>query len=118
MRNLVAGILIGGILVGGLAGGYVAYEAATPTPAEAMCAHLVEVCEPEGPDAYTECVASLDDFAADASEKDLERLTTCVVGADGCAEASGCLVGAGLKQAFGEVGGFIKGVGNALGFGK
>ncbi|MCB9674912.1 MAG: hypothetical protein H6737_07330 [Alphaproteobacteria bacterium] len=120
MKQLVAGILIGAVLVLGAGGGYLAWKASTPSPAEAMCTHLLEVCEPdpEQVNAYADCVQGMDEFVASAKPEDVTRLETCVLESEGCAQASGCVAGAGLKQAFGEVGEFFKGMGNALGFGK
>lgn len=117
MRKMLAGVGLGVVLTLGVGGAYVGWQALTPTPAQEMCGHLMEVCEPDGDvsEALSECVASMDEWTADAKEADVTRLTECVVGADRCAEASGCLVGHGLKQVFGGAGDFFKGVGNALG---
>ena len=120
MQRLLTGVGLGVVLTLAVGGGYVAWQAAAETPAEQMCGHLMEVCEPDGDvaEALAECTASMDEWTAEASEEEVSRLTTCVVDADGCAEASGCLVGHGLRQAFDGVGDFFQGMGKAMGFGK
>jgi len=117
MKQLLIGVVLGALLVGGAGVGYLAVQQAARDPGEQICAQLVELCEPDEADATAQCVAELGSFEGWEPD-DVDKLVTCVTDADGCAQASGCMVGANLKQSFGEVGQFFKGMGNALGLGK
>ena len=79
----------------------------TMAPHQVVCTRLVQLCEIEDPSAHQTCNDSL----ATISDKDVESMreaADCAVEAKSCAEATGCVVGAGASMGLKELGPMLK----------
>jgi hypothetical protein len=72
-------------------------------PAERVCEHLQKAC---GPSIAEKCDQKMEDVAKLYGDKAMDKAVDCMDDANSCAEAVGCLVGAGA----GMVDEFKKGV--------
>lgn len=87
------------------------------TPEQQVCSKLVSTCSLEktaDTDPYASCVTDLEPLMASQTDEERAQLLTCVGEAQKCGKVQGCLAGAGVKQALGEIEGLIKGIGDAF----
>lgn len=92
MKKVVAGVIALGIIGGGVA------WAVTRTPERRLCVRMGELCGVEGDfKDYEQCVDGIERLEKIAGEEPIESAADCVDRADTCAQATGCIVGAGYK---------------------
>lgn len=104
MKKIVVVLLLVG------AGGFVYYKFLTPE--KRSCGKLASLCGAEV--SGEKCEDGLVDLKKGIGDDGAAKLHDCVGKAQSCAEATGCMVGAGVSGAADAVGKFMKRLGEAL----
>lgn len=95
MKKLIGTLLVLGLLGGG---GYWAYSTWFRPPERRACAQLVELCGKRNDSQQIErCERNLARIKRVAGIESTKQAEQCILDADSCPKAAGCVVGAGVK---------------------
>ncbi len=82
-------------------------------PPQRACARVAQLCN-LGEKQHAECTRQLEGAAEALGKERMDKLLVCVKGAAGCAEAGGCMAGAGVGAMGDQLKSFFSGMGKAL----
>ncbi len=108
MKKVVIALVVLGVIGGGVA------WAVTRTPERRLCIRMGDLCGVEGDlSDFDTCVQELEKLEKLVGEEPVESAAECVDKADSCVEATGCVVGAGVKAGPKLMQEFLEGFQNA-----
>lgn len=113
MKKLIL-LLVVGVVVVFVAGYYFAPDKmpAALHPERRACQRVASLC---GSDSTTECVEAFGQLREHLGDEAMRKPIKCTMEAQSCAEAAGCVSGAGVNAAVKTVGDFFKGITKSVG---